>query len=302
MHSTGVSKAICNAMRIKLGCEIAFDFPAPTAMAIMLYLHPSRLPTAIAPERLAVEPQVPVSEYIDSFGNRCGRLFAPAGRIVLRNNAIVEDSGSPDPQMWDAPQCEVQHLPHDTLLFLLSSRYCEVDTELKNMAWSLFGGTPPGWARVQAICDYVHNHILFDYQQARCTRTALEVYRERVGVCRDFVHLAVTLCRCMNIPARYCTGYLGDIGIPPVPLPMDFSAWFEAFLGGQWYAFDPRHNVPRIGRVLMARGRDAADVALTTIFGNNQLAGFQVWTDEVIGDGQIPGIQPMEPAPLVINQ
>ena len=268
-------------MLIKVGYEIAFESPAPVAMVLMLYLHPSRATTIRKPERLTLTPTLPVSEYFDAFGNRCGRVFAPAGHIVLSNDAIVEDDGQPDPQIRDAIQHAVQDLPHEVLLFLLASRYCEVDSELKDFAWAQFGSTRPGWPRVQAICDFVHGHIRFDYLQARATRTAVEGFRERVGVCRDFMHLAITLCRCMNIPARYCTGYLGDIGVPPVPDPMDFSAWFEAFLGGQWHAFDARHNMPRIGRILMARGRDAADTALTTTFGYNQLASFKVWTDEV---------------------
>jgi transglutaminase-like putative cysteine protease len=250
-------------------------------MVLMLYVHPSRASTIRKPECLEVEPWVTVSEYTDSFGNRCGRLFVPSGRVGFRNEAIVEESAQPDPQVWNAPQSNVQDLPDDVLLFLLTSRYCEVDSELNDLAGTLFNATPPGWPRVQAICNFVHQHIRFDYMQARANRTARETFRERTGVCRDYVHLAITLCRCMNIPARYCTGYLGDIGVPPSPHPMDFSAWFEAFLGGQWYAFDPRNNVPRIGRVLMARGRDAADTALTTTFGVNQLVSFTVWTDEV---------------------
>ncbi len=177
-------------------------------------------------------------------------------------------------------QAQVQDLPHEVLVYLLASRYCEVDSELKDLAWKLFGHVQAGWPRVQAICDFVHKHIRFDYMKARANRTALDAYRERVGVCRDFMHLAITFCRCLNIPARYATGYLGDIGVPPVHCPMDFSAWFEAYLGGQWYTFDARNNVPRIGRVLMARGRDAADVALTTTFGVNTLESFRVWADE----------------------
>jgi transglutaminase-like putative cysteine protease len=228
-----------------------------------------------------VQPDVAVAEFIDTFGNRCSRVFVPAGRVMLHNEAIVEDTGQPDPQVWDAPQHNVQDVADDVLQFLLASRYCEVDSELKDLAWTLSGRMVSGWLRVQAICAFVHQHLRFDYMAARATRTALETFRERVGVCRDFVHLAITLCRCMNIPARYCTGYLGDIGVPPAPYPMDFSAWFEAFVGGQWYAFDPRHNVPRIGRILMARGRDAADTALTTTFGVHQFVSFTVWTDEV---------------------
>ncbi|MCE9553771.1 MAG: transglutaminase family protein [Planctomycetes bacterium] len=273
-------------MLIRVGYEVAFDSPAPTAMLLMLYLHPSRAPTVRKPECLSVEPTAPVSEYIDSYGNRCGRVFVPAGRVVFRNDAIVEDCGLPDLQVCDAPQHNVQDLPSEVLLYLLASRYCEVDSELKEIAWRLFSRTPFGWPRVQAICNFANRHIRFDYMQARATRTAWDVYHERVGVCRDYMHLAVTFCRCMNIPARYCTGYLGDIGVPQQPCPMDFSAWFEVYLGGQWYSFDARNNVPRIGRVLMARGRDAADVALTTTFGQNTLQSFNVWTDEVAQVGQ----------------
>jgi transglutaminase-like putative cysteine protease len=269
---------------IRVGYEIAFEFAQPTAVLMLLYVHPSRAWSIRKPERLEVQPSVPISEFLDSFGNRCGRVFAPAGRMVIRNDAIVEDSGEPDPQAVAAPQHNVQDLPDDVLPFLLPSRYCEVDSELSPLAADLFNETPPGWPRVQAICDFVFQHVRFDYMQARANRTALETYRERTGVCRDYTHLAITLCRCMNIPARYCTGYLGDIGVPAAPYPMDFSAWFEAFLGGSWWAFDPRNHVPRIGRILMAYGRDAADTALTTTFGENRLDSFNVWTDEVHTD------------------
>jgi transglutaminase-like putative cysteine protease len=270
-------------MLIKVGFEIAFVSPQPTPMVVMLYLHPTREPTTREPDRLTVQPPLPVAQYYDLYGNKCGRLVAPAGRILFRNEALIEDCGLPDLQVCDAGQAHVSDLPNEVLLYLLASRYCEVDSELKDLAWSLFGSAPPGWQRVQAICDFVHRHIRFDYLQARANRTALEAYHERVGVCRDFMHLAITFCRCCNIPARYCTGYLGDIGVPPVAAPMDFSAWFEAYLGGQWYAFDARNNVPRIGRALMARGRDAADVALTTAFGVSSLQSFQVWTDAIPG-------------------
>ncbi|ADB18056.1 transglutaminase domain protein [Pirellula staleyi DSM 6068] len=268
-------------MLLRVGFEISFQSPQPAPMVAMLYMHPSRDATVKKAEQLQVHPNVPISTYFDIYGNRCGRIVAPAGRISFRNEAVVEDCGLPDLQVPSAMQAPVEQLPSEVLLYLLASRYCEVDSELKNIAWNLFSSTPPGWARVQAICDFAHKHIRFDYQLARATRTALEAYRERVGVCRDFMHLAITLCRCCNIPARYCTGYLGDIGVPPAASPMDFSAWFEAYLGGQWYSFDARNNTPRIGRVLMARGRDAADVALTTTFGVNTLTSFQVWTDEV---------------------
>ncbi len=268
-------------MFIKVGFEIAFDAPLPAPMLLMMYLHPSREQTTIKPDRLVVTPSLPVSEYYDNYGNRCGRVVAPAGRVLFSNEAIVQDSGLPDLQVHSACQAQVQDLPSDVLVYLLASRYCEVDSELKDIAWRLFGNTQPGWQRVMAISDYVHQYIRFDYSMARANRTALDVYQERVGVCRDFMHLAITFCRNCNIPARYCTGYLGDIGVPTMPYPMDFSAWFEAYLGGQWYTFDARNNVPRIGRVLMARGRDAADVAITTTFGANQLTSFTVRAEEV---------------------
>ncbi len=268
-------------MLIRVGFEAAFDFAKPTAVVLMAYVHPSRAHLIRKPERLTVQPQVAVSEYADVYGNRCGRAVVPAGRVVFGADAIVEDDGQPDIQVQNAYQHGVHELPSDVLLFLLASRYCEVDSELRDTAWSLFGHLPAGWPLVQAVCNFVHNHIRFDYMQARANRTALEIYRERAGVCRDYTHLAITFCRSLNIPARYCTGYLGDIGVRPSASPMDFSAWFEVYLGGNWHAFDARNNRPRIGRVLMARGRDAADVALTTTFGENKLHSFRVWTDEV---------------------
>ncbi len=270
-------------MLIRVGYEIALSFPHTTAVVLSLHIHLSRSWALREPEQFEVEPCVPVSNYVDSFGNRCDRLFVTSGRLMVRNNAIVEDSGEPDPQVWNAPQHNVQNLPDDVLIFLLASRYCDVDSELKDIAGTLFNATTPGWPRVQSICNFVYQHLRFDYQRARANRTALEAFRERTGVCRDYTHLAITLCRAMNIPARYCTGYLGDIGVPPSSDPMDFSAWFEAYLGGQWYAFDPRNNVPRIGRILMARGRDAVDAALTTTYGVSQLESFNVWADEISG-------------------
>ncbi len=259
-----------------MGHEISFALPEPAAVMLILKLHPSCAKTVRRAERFEVKPQTPCSEYIDRYGNRCGRLFAPAGRLTLSHDVIVEDSGEPDRQVWNAQQHPVQELPDEALLFLLPSRYCEVDSELRKVAYDLFGQTAPSWTRVIAICNFVHGHIKFDYMQARANRTAVDVYQERKGVCRDYMHLAITFCRIMNIPARYCTGYLGDIGVPSRP-PDDFSAWFEVYLGGEWHAFDARNNIPRIGRILMGRGRDAADVALTTIFGLNELASFNVW-------------------------
>ena len=268
-------------MLLRVGCEISFDLPAPSAMVLMLQLHPSMVARSRMTERFQVLPAAPATEYLDVYGNRCTRVFVPAGRVEFRHDAIVEDDGQTDPQVWNARQHPIQELPHDAMHFLLASRYCEVDSELKDIAWATFGHLPAGWPLVQAVCNFVHAHVRFDYQLARANRTAIEVYRERVGVCRDFMHLAISFCRSLNVPARYCTGYLGDIGVPPAASPMDFSAWFEVYLDGRWFAFDARNNIPRIGRILIARGRDAADVALTTTFGVNQLHSFQVRTDEV---------------------
>jgi transglutaminase-like putative cysteine protease len=250
-------------------------------MLFALFLHPSRTGTILEPECLSIEPHLPYTTFTDAFQNVVGRMEAPQGRVRFVNYAVVEDDGLPDPVSLEARQLPVTDLPPETLQFLLASRYCEVDSELSELAWDLFGKTKPGWSRVQAICDFVHQHLQFDYLKARPTRTALQAYQEKTGVCRDFMHLAITLCRCLNIPARYATGYLGDIGVEPAPYPMDFSAWFQVYLEDRWHTFDARHNERRIGRVLMATGRDAADVALTTIFGPNLLTTFKVITDEV---------------------
>jgi transglutaminase-like putative cysteine protease len=266
-------------MIIQVGYDIVFEHVGPTPIVAMLYLHPSVSASVRRGEHLLVEPNVTVSEYTDVFGNRCGRLVAPAGLLRLWNDAVVENDGEPDVQQPFAPQLEIVDLPPETIQFLISSRYCEVD-QMVDIAWQLFGTTPKNWTRVQAICEFVHHHITFDYLRASSTRTAYQAYGEKVGVCRDFTHLAITFCRCMNIPARYCTGYLGDIGVPPAG-PMDFSAWMEVYLGDRWYPFDPRNLIPRIGRVLMATGRDAADVALTTAFGPSRLNQFSVWADEI---------------------
>jgi transglutaminase-like putative cysteine protease len=269
-------------MQISVGHEVSLVFPQPTAVNVMLHLHPSQAASIVSNEGMRIDPPVPSVDFIDPFGNRCTRLVALAGRTTFRNATIVTNDGLVDRQDPLARQHLVQDLPNDTLQFLLASRYCEVDSELKGVATTWFGHLLPGWSMVMAICNAVHRHIAFDYQQARANRTALEVFRERRGVCRDYMHLAITFCRIMNIPARYCSGYLGDIGVPLHP-PMDFSAWFEVYLGDRWHVFDARNNTPRIGRVLMTRGRDAADVALTTTFGDSRLDGFLVWTDEVPG-------------------
>ncbi len=267
-------------MLIKVGYELVYDCPQPTPMLLMLNIHYSRAGDIVVPDRLAIEPAVPVATYRDGFGNFVSRIVAPAGLTRISTSAVLRDSGVPDAVVPGAVQHAVEDLPDDTLVFLLPSRYC--DTELlTEAAWRMFHTVAPGWARVQAICDFVNARIRFDYMQARATRTASEAFHEQVGVCRDYAHLAIALCRCMNIPARYCTGYLGDIGVPPPYGVMDFAGWFEAYLGGAWHTFDARNNTPRIGRVLLARGRDAVDVAISNSFGANTLRGFTVQTEEV---------------------
>jgi len=267
-------------MHIRIGFDIAYECVQPTPFLLSLRVHPSRASDLLTPDIIRSEPPLPIGEYVDGFGNICSRVTLPAGRTHITADSIINDPGVPDPIVADAPQHPIPDLPSEVLVFLLGSRYCETD-KLSETAWQLFGKTPPGWARVQAICNYVHEHVKFGYELARPTKSASDVHIERGGVCRDFAHLAVTFCRCMNIPARYVTGYLGDIGVPPDPSPMDFSAWFQAYLGGRWHTFDARHNHPRIGRILIAAGRDASDVAISNSFGMTTLAGFKVWTDEV---------------------
>ncbi len=270
-HVTGI--------RIRVGYEMIYDFPQATPMIMVLGTHFTRASDVITPDFLTTTPPVPITPYRDMFGNWCSRMVAPPGRIRLFADGLVRDSGVPDVAVPSAIQHAVEDLPPDTLVYLLGSRYCETD-RLSDIAWKQFENTAPGWARVQAICDFVHHRITFGYEHARATMTAFEVYNEGKGVCRDYAHLAITLCRCMNIPARYCTGYLSDIGTPK-PWVGDFAGWFEAYIGGHWHMFDPRNNVPRIGRVLIAQGRDASDVPITQTFGPNELISFKVWTDEV---------------------
>ncbi len=269
-------------MLIRLGYDIEFNLPQPVVVVALLNVHPSRGSDLREPDDLRIEPMVPKEQYIDQFGNRCARFLAPQGKLRLWNSTLVQDSGEKDQVNIFARQHPVQELPCDNLTYLMSSRYCEVD-RLSNIATELFGNTPPGWGRVQAIVNWIHSRVQFGYQFARATRTALDVYTERVGVCRDFQHLAIAFCRCMHIPARYATGYLGDIGVPATPAPMDFSAWFEVYLENRWWTFDARHNEPRVGRILMATGRDAADVAMTTSFGMAESVKFDVVTEEVRG-------------------
>lgn len=267
-------------MKFRLGYELRYQFPQPTPVILMLNVHFSRVSDLAMPDNMVISPSVPVSGYRDGFGNWCSRIVAPAGRMVISADFVVRDGGRPDPVVPEARQVPVEELPEEALVFLLASRFCDSD-RLLDLAWTLFGAAAPGWPRVQAVCDFVHRHVTFGYEHARVTRTASETYEERVGVCRDFAHLAVAFCRALNIPARYCTGYLSDAGTAPPYPPGDFAAWFEAYLGGRWHTFDPRNNVPRIGRILMAQGRDAADVAITTTFGPNTLESFRVWADEI---------------------
>jgi transglutaminase-like putative cysteine protease len=270
-------------MIIRIGYDIQFDVVAEVPIVALLKVHPSREQDLVEADAVLTEPDIPAEIFTDAFGNRGVRVLAPSGRIRFHTSTLIRDSGQPDEQGADAAEIPVQDLPHEVLPFLMSSRYCEVDL-LLNTATELFGNTPRGWERVRAICTWVHDNVTFGYKFASRTRTALGVYTERIGVCRDFQHLAITFCRALNIPARYATGYLGDIGVPPDVNPMDFSAWFEVFLGGRWWTLDARHNVPRIGRVLMAVGRDATDCAITTSFGQTTLAKFVVVTDEIKAD------------------
>jgi transglutaminase-like putative cysteine protease len=266
-------------LQIQVGYELVYEFPQPTPLILALNVHFSRASDIVVPDHMRTQPSVPIASYRDGFGNWCNRLVAPSGRIVITANGVVKDEGELDACAPGAEQHQLQALPEETLVFLLGSRYCETD-KLSEVAWKMFGSAPLGWARVQAVCDFVHSHIQFGYEHANATKSAWEVFNDPRGVCRDFAHLAVTLCRALNIPARYCTGYLGDIGIPPPHAPMDFAAWLEVYLGGAWHTFDPRNNEPRRGRILIARGRDAADVAIATTFGPFKLESFRVWTDE----------------------
>lgn len=267
-------------MKLRIGYELDYDFPQPTPLILMLNVHFSRVSDLQSPDYIRLSPSVPVSAYRDGFGNWCTRLVAPQGAMRITADAIIQDSGKPEAYDRGAGQVPVEHLPEEAIVFLLASRFCDSD-RLLDLAWELFGATPPGAPRVQAICDFVNQRIAFNYNDASVTRSASDAYREGRGVCRDYAHLAIAFCRAMNIPARYCTCYLGDVGTPPPWPPGDFAASFEAYLEGGWQMFDPRNNAPRIGRVLIARGRDAADVAIATTFGPNTLTGFRVWTDEV---------------------
>lgn len=285
-------------MHIRYGYRIELVCAQPTALVTLLDVHPSRRHDLIRPDEMRASPlldpraRLELGQFLDQFGNICRRLVAPAGGLLLESDGVIVDDGEPDASDLAAREVPPFEIPDDVLVYLLGSRYCETD-KLSDTAWSLFGQVEPGWSRVQAVVDFVHNHLSFGYDFARSTRTAAEAFEERIGVCRDFAHLAVAFCRCLNIPARYCNGYLGDIGVPRDPAPMDFNAWFEAFLGGRWYTFDPRHNQRRIGRIVIARGRDATDVPMINSFGVHWLRRFEVVTEEV----QDPGRERLSPPP-----
>jgi transglutaminase-like putative cysteine protease len=272
-------------MQIRIGYTLGFDVPQPTPMQLMLYVHPHQAGSLQKPEEIQVQPAAVVEDFVDAFGNRAARILAPAGAVRIHYDNVIEDSGRGDVPIAGLQLTPLLAMPPECWRFLLASRYCEVD-RMSEIAWDLFGRSPESWERVQAVVDWVHTNVTFGYQFARPTKTALDVYTERQGVCRDFQHLAITFLRALNIPARYATGYLGDIGVPPSPAPMDFSAWAEVYVGDAWRTIDARHNRARIGRVVMARGRDAVDVALTTSFGTANLKEFTVWTDEVVNDGR----------------
>jgi transglutaminase-like putative cysteine protease len=273
-------RTYCGLVQIRIGYDLSFEVPQPTAMQLMLYVRPEQASALQRPESIVVEPPITVDSFVDWFGNRAARILAPAGRLRIRYDNVIDDSGCADVPIAGLRLTPVHEMPAECWRYLFASRYCEVD-RMAHVAWDLFGKTPESWQRVQAVLDWVHGNVAFGYQFARPTKTAFDVYTERQGVCRDFQHLAITFLRALNIPARYMTGYLGDIGVSASPSPMDFSAWAEAYVGDAWRTIDARHNQPRIGRVLMARGRDAVDVALTTSFGNTTLKEFSVWADEL---------------------
>jgi transglutaminase-like putative cysteine protease len=268
-------------MLIRYGFDIALNLVQPTTTILTMMDVHSDVRCGVTEElELELTPIIPADLFVDDNGNVVRRLTAPAGVASLRLQGVFRTEGREDEVDTAAEVVPVSNLPLDALPFLRPSRYCETEL-LSDFAWANFGGINGGWARVQAICDFVHGRLRFSYPEARPTRTANDALSEGVGVCRDFTHLAIALCRCLNIPARYCNGYLGDIGVPPDPAPMDFNAWFEVYLGGRWFTFDARHNQPRIGRILIARGRDAADIPMIASFGSHWLTRFAVVTEEI---------------------
>jgi transglutaminase-like putative cysteine protease len=286
-------------MQIRYGFDIALELAQPTTILAMMDVHSDFRRCVAAETDLELSPAMAAERFVDGGGNIVTRLSAPAGSVSLRLEGVFVSEGREDEVDVGAEAVAASDFPPDMLPFLWPSRYCETDL-LSDFAWANFGAVKGGWARVQAICDFVHQRLRFSYPEARPTRTASEALAEGVGVCRDFTHLAVALCRCLNIPARYCNGYLGDIGVPPDPAPMDFNAWFEAFLGDRWFIFDPRHNRPRIGRILISRGRDAADIPMITTFGPHALTRFVVVTEEIRECEAVParGVRPDQAADI----
>jgi transglutaminase-like putative cysteine protease len=277
-------------VRVRVGYQISYEFIQPTPMLAILNVHYSRASDLVRPDQMMTTPSTPYTSYRDGFGNWCNRMLAPAGAFTISSDALVRDDGALDDVGTDARQHPIEDLPDEALVYLLASRYCDSD-RLVGIAWDRFGHLPPGWPLVQAINEYVHQHITFGYEWASPTMTAFDAYTGGHGVCRDYAHLGTALCRAMNIPARYCTGYLAFIDIPTPQNPMDFAGWFEVYLGDRWWTVDPRNLVPRAGRILIARGRDAADVAITTTFGPNTLTDFKVWTDQLADDTDLPAAQ-----------
>jgi transglutaminase-like putative cysteine protease len=278
-------------MRVRIGCEFGWETTAPVPMFMLVRPRMDAEHIAVYESQWIEPSEIPLREYHDMFGNICWRFVAPAGLTTVRYDAVVEIPETADPVVPDALLHAVEDLPDEAIVFTLPSRYIESD-QLLDGAWKLFGDTPPTWARIQAVCDWVHHNITFRNGSSTPSTTALDIYRQRAGVCRDFALLAVAFCRALNIPARYTFGYLPDIAIEPPDVPMDFHTWFEAYVGGRWYTFDARHNTPRIGRVVIGRGRDAVDCALSTAFGAAKLAKFVVWSDEITAER--PGGPPTE--------
>jgi len=266
-------------MRVRVGCEFLYN--AEVATHALIQVEP-RLEGGVRAldEQWQNEPQIGMSRYVDGYGNVCRRATICPGISSLRYDALLEVPGTSDPERLDAVEVAPRDLPDEALIFTLPSRYCP-SQELADDAWSLFGSSPPGWRRVQTICDWVHSEVRFGYVDSPPLATAIDVFNSRAGVCRDFAHLAVTFCRALNIPARYVFGYLPDIGVPVAPEPMDFAGWMEVFLDGAWWTFDPRNNQRRVGRALVGRGRDALDVAMISTYGGPELTSMTVWADEV---------------------
>ena len=266
-------------MLIQAGFDITFQCPEQTPMLLQLNVHPTRDADLLSRDVISSDPKLPMTSYLDLFGNRVTRVVAPPGQVTFSNRFVIQDSGELEETPPDTAFTPIALLPDEVLIYLIPSRYCDSD-KLADFAWSTFGTLTGGYQRVREICDFVNSKIRFSYPDARPTRSASDSMHEGIGVCRDFAHLAIALCRCMNIPARYCTGYLGDIGVPVDVNRMDFSGWAEVYLDGRWYTMDARHNHPRIGRIVMGRGRDASDVPLSTAFGVANLIRFDVVTDE----------------------